>query len=73
MDDLFAAPPPRGPAAEAGQRNYRLQPAAGGGLLIAWTGPGARQGVIGGFYVDESAAYAVIHKIEAARAAGELQ
>lgn len=68
--DLFAQPAPTGPVTEAGRRAYRLLPAAGGGKLIAWAGPGATQGVIGGTYHDDAAAYSVITNIEAARAAG---
>ena len=72
--DLFAnvSLDPRMEFIQANGRTYRLVPKAIGGqsrLAITWTGPGATQGVVGGYHHTESAAMAAVEQVEAARAA----
>lgn len=74
MDDLFADAPadPGLEFIQANGRTYRLVPKTIDGqprLAITWAGPGATQGVVGGYHHTEAAAMAAVEQVEAARAA----
>lgn len=74
MDDLFSSQPadPGLEFIQANGRTYHLVPKTVAGqplIAVNWTGPGATQGVVGGYYHDDLAAMSAVEIIEAARAA----